>query len=259
MQRIKEEKLLKLNKNKEIEEMKNLIKAKLTKRYKEILEETQNYEDFKTKKNAWFSRKKNNNNKRVELFNNIYDEIITYKNIFLSSDNSNNDINKSNKIINSERLGFYLNNYDNDYRKLINKKDFKFTYDKYIKNNKNYNNNNTSNLEILKGFKNINIIEELNNNNNNKNPIFIMDIVNENNSNNNNNKLNEEFNPIFKYIKNNYVINIINKVIYNSNKENNNKNKIKNQNQKEINKEIHKEINKEINKEIEIEIDEIIE
>lgn len=82
MNRIKEEQLIKRKKDKEREEIENLIKAKLTKRYQEIIEETKKYESYLTEKMRWQTRRNNNKDIRKVLYATLFSRDIDNDKIF---------------------------------------------------------------------------------------------------------------------------------------------------------------------------------
>jgi hypothetical protein len=83
MQKIKEQQLLQKQRDKEKDELKTLIKSKLTKKYQSILEETKKYEKFVSDKNTWKINRENLSKDRRKMLTIIFDEKISFENIFL--------------------------------------------------------------------------------------------------------------------------------------------------------------------------------
>lgn len=107
MKKIKEQQLLQKKKDKEREELKSLIKSKLTQKYKSILDETEKFEKFVLNKNTWKISRENLTKSRKKIFNTIYNERITYENIFL------NEKNKTSAFTLSEYMSYYSLDYKN--------------------------------------------------------------------------------------------------------------------------------------------------
>lgn len=115
MQKIKAQQLLQKQNDKETEELKNLIKSKLTKKYQNILEETKKYEKFISDKYSWKINRENLNPERRKIIKIIYDEKITYENIFL------NERKKTSAFALSE----YLTYFPLEYKSLLAKNNMK--------------------------------------------------------------------------------------------------------------------------------------
>ncbi len=109
IKKIKDEQLIKKQSNKEREELKSLIKAKLKKKYQDIIEETKKFDKYTFHKNSWKINRENINKNRNKILSIIYDDKITYDNIF------SNENTKTSPFVLSNYLSFYLT----DFRSLL--------------------------------------------------------------------------------------------------------------------------------------------
>jgi len=119
MRKIKDQQIIQKKLDKDREELTNLIKAKLSKKYQSILEETQKYEKFISDKKSWQMNRENIAKDRNKVFNIIYDEKITYENIFL------NETKKTSPFA----LNNYLSFYTLEFQKLFLKNNLQSEYD----------------------------------------------------------------------------------------------------------------------------------